>query len=121
MSMFRPHTAYVALALLATAFATGAAQATPPGEPPPPSFGSVTPVDQLQDMTGGTDTHVTENNLTNQESNGTVSNNSNFSVGNGANNMGDSALSGTGIITGIQNSGNNVLIQNNTIVTVRMQ
>ncbi|WP_052698057.1 hypothetical protein [Luteibacter yeojuensis] len=120
MPMFRPHTAYVALALLATGLAAGAAHATPPGEPPP-SFGTATPVDQLQAMTGGTDTHVTNNSVTNQESHGTVDNNSNFSIGNGANNMGDAALSGTGIITGIQNSGNNVLIQNNTIVTVRMQ
>ncbi|MGF6494823.1 hypothetical protein ABIE56_003021 [Luteibacter sp. 621] len=121
MLMFRPHAAYIALVCLVTAAAACAVHATPPGDQPPPSFGAATPVDQLQDMTGGTDTHVTNNNLTKQESNGTVDNNTNFSIGNGANNMGDAALSGTGIITGIQNSGNNVLIQNNTIVTVRMQ
>ncbi|UPG91301.1 hypothetical protein L2Y96_05890 [Luteibacter aegosomaticola] len=119
MSMFRPHYRHLALAVLAAAFATGA-QASPPGEQPPASFGTATPVAQLQTMTGGTDTHV--NNITNQESNGTVDNNSNVSIGNGANNISGNAFnSSAGINTAVQNSGNNVLIQNNTIVTVRMQ
>jgi hypothetical protein len=119
MSMFRPHTATVALALVGFAFIAGTAHATPPGDAPPPSFGAATPADALQDMTGGTDTHV--NNVTVQETDGSVDNNSNFSVGNGTNNLGGGAFgSASGISTAIQNSGNNVLIQNSTIVNVKM-
>jgi hypothetical protein len=119
MPMFRPHTAIVALALVAAAFTTGVAHATPPGDEPPPSFGAATPVDKLQDMTGGTDTHV--NNVTSQETDGTVDNNTNFSIGNGTNNLGGGAFgSSAGVSTAIQNSGNNVLIQNSTIVNVKM-
>lgn len=119
MRMFRPHNACVALVALATAFAANAALATPPGNEPPPTFGAATPTETLQDMTGGTDTH--ENNTVNQETNGTVGNNSNFSIGNGANNIdGGSFGNAAGINSVIQNSGNNVLIQNSTSVIVRM-
>lgn len=120
MPMFRPPMAYVALAFVAAAFASGAACATSPGDQPPPSFGAATPAEQLQDMTGGTDTHV--NNITTQETNGTVENNSNFSIGNGANSVDGGAFgNAAGINTTIQNTGNNVLLQNSTIVTIRMQ
>jgi hypothetical protein len=119
MPMFRTHNSIVALALTVAAFAAGAAHATPPGDAPPPSFGAATPTDKLQDMTGGTDTHV--NNVTAQETDGTVDNNTNFSIGNGTNNLGGGAFGNSaGVSTAIQNSGNNVLIQNSTIVNVKM-
>jgi hypothetical protein len=119
MPMFRPHNVRVALIAFVTVFAASAAFATPPGDQPPPSFGVATPADKLQDMTGGTDTH--ENNTVNQETNGTVGNNSNFSIGNGTNNIdGGSFGNAAGINSVIQNSGNNVLIQNSTSVIVRM-
>ncbi|UPG95538.1 hypothetical protein [Luteibacter aegosomatissinici] len=119
MPLFRPHKANVALALFVAAFGTGAVYATPPGDQPPPSFGAATPVEALKDMTGGTDTHV--NNITDQETTGTVGNNTNFSIGNGDPSIGGSAFSNAaGINTAVQNTGNNVLIQNSTIVNVKM-
>jgi hypothetical protein len=118
MMMFRPHYAALALAMVIVS-ASGAANAAAPGDPPP-TFGTATPVEQLQNMTGGTDTHV--NNLNTQETNGTVSNNSNFSLGNGANNLDGGAFGNSaGVNTVIQNTGNNVLIQNATIVHMTMQ
>jgi hypothetical protein len=118
--MFRPHRMTLAAAMLVTALGSGAAYASSPGDPPPPTFGAATPVEQLQVMTGGTDTHV--NNLNTQETNGTVSNNSNFSLGNGANNLDGGAFGNSaGVNTVIQNTGNNVLIQNATIVHMTMQ
>jgi len=119
MPMFRPHTSTRALASLALAFAAGAVHASPPGDQPPPSFGTATPVEQLGDMTGGTDTHT--NNIVNQTTNGTVDNNTNVSIGNGANSI-DGGAFGTaaGLNTAIQNSGNNVLIQSSTAVIVKM-
>lgn len=120
MMMFRPHNATVAVALLVAALAGSVVHAADSGSQPPPSFGAATPVDQLQAMTGGTDTHV--NNLNTQETNGTVSNNSNFSLGNGANNLDGGAFGNSaGVNTVIQNTGNNVLIQNATIVHMTMQ
>ncbi|QWT18515.1 hypothetical protein KPL74_12250 [Bacillus sp. NP157] len=117
--MSRPHAAYLALAMAAITCVASAAHATPPGEQPPPSFGVATPVDKLQDMSGGTDTYT--NNVVNQDTNGTVDGNSNFSIGNGANNVGGGAFgNAAGLNTTIQNSGNNVLIQNSTSVIVRM-
>lgn len=119
MPMFRPHAATLAVTLLAAALASSAAYASPPGEQPPPSFGTATPAEQLNDMTGGTDTHT--NNIVNQTTNGTVDNNTNFSVGNGANNIDGGAFgSAAGLNTAIQNSGNNVLIQSSTAVIVKM-
>jgi len=119
MPMFRPHTAFVALALVAAPYVAGA-QSAPPGESPPASFGAPASADRLQGMTGGTDTHVT-NNLNTQQSNGTVSENSAKGTFSGANFVGDSAFGNSaGLPTVIQNSGNNVLIQNNTIVNLRM-
>ncbi|MGE7138458.1 hypothetical protein ACQKIE_12585 [Luteibacter sp. NPDC031894] len=119
MPMFRTHAALVALALLAAPCVAGA-QSASRGESPPASFGAPTPADQLQGMTGGADTHVT-NNLNTQESNGTVSENKANGTYSGSNFVGDSAFSNSaGLPTVIQNSGNNVLIQNNTIVNLRM-
>ena len=119
MPMFRPHSTLMALALLAAPCVAGA-QSVPSGESPPPSFGAPTSVDKLQDMTGGTDSHVT-NNLNTQETNGTVGDNTAKGTYSGSNFVGDSAFSNAaGLPTVIQNSGNNVLIQNNTIVNLRM-
>jgi hypothetical protein len=109
MPMFRPPTALVTLALLAAASAAGA-QSAPFGQPASP--------EQLQAMTGGTETHTT-NNL--QDTNGTVSDNTAKGTFSGGNFVGDSAFSNAaGLPTVIQNSGNNVLIQNSTIVNLRM-
>jgi hypothetical protein len=119
MPMFQPHITRAATALLIAAF-SATAYATPPADEPPPSFGAATPVDQLKNMTGGTDTQV--NNITTQETTGTVDNNTNFSIGNGANSVSGGAFgNAAGINTTIQNSGNNVLLQNSTIVTIKMQ
>jgi hypothetical protein len=107
----------MALALLAAPCVAGA-QSAPTG--PPPSFGAPTSAEKLQGMTGGTDTHVT-NNLNTQETNGSVGENTAKGTYSGANFVGDSAFSNSaGLPTVIQNSGNNVLIQNNTIVNLRM-
>ncbi|HEY4293380.1 hypothetical protein [Luteibacter sp.] len=117
--MFRPHSAFMALALLAAPCVAGA-QAAPTGELPPPSFGAPTSVDQLRVMTGGAETPVT-NNLNTQETTGTVNENTAKGTYSGANFVGDSAFSNAaGLPTVIQNSGNNVLIQNSTIVNLRM-
>lgn len=119
MPMHKTVLAIVALASFATACLPGVARAGPAGDPPPPSFGKAASVERLQDMTGGTDTHV--NNLTTQETNGTVSYNSAKNTISGSNMVGGNAFSNSaGLSTTIQNSGNNVLIQNSTIVNVRM-
>lgn len=109
-----------ALVVLAMLCASGAALAMPPvAEPPPPSFGQPTPVDQLHDMTGGTDT---TNNINEQTLNGTMSDTEARDTVSGSNVVSGSAFgSSAGLPTVIQNSGNNVLIQNATIVNVRME
>ncbi|HVI56099.1 MAG TPA: hypothetical protein VM621_13735 [Luteibacter sp.] len=119
MPNHRIHRTRVALAAIVAACVSTAAYATPPGqEPPPPSFGAATPSEQLQDMSGGTNT---TNNINNQTVNGTMTNTDakdNFS---GSNIVSGSAFgSSAGLPTVIQNSGNNVLIQNATIVNIRM-
>jgi hypothetical protein len=110
----------LALASLAFACASGAAFATPPAnEPPPPaSFGSATPVDMLEDMTGGSDT---TNNINEQTLNGTMTDTEAKHNVSGGNLVSGTAFGNSaGLPTVIQNSGNNVLIQNSTIVNVRM-
>jgi hypothetical protein len=119
MSNHRIHRTRVALAAIFAACVSTAVYATPPGqEPPPPSFGAATPSEQLQDMSGGSNT---TNNVNNQTLNGTMSDTEakdNFS---GSNIVSGSAFgSSAGLPTVIQNSGNNVLIQNATIVNIRM-
>ena len=113
------HRLPVALAAIFAACASMAAYATPPpGEEPPPSFGAATPVDQLKDMSGGTNT---TNNVNNQTLNGTMTDTEakdNFSAGNIV--SGGSLTGSAGLPTVIQNSGNNVLIQNSTILNIRM-
>lgn len=119
MPSYRKHSARLALALLATVCASAAAYDTPPGEmPPPPAFGPATPVDQLQDMSGGSST---TNNITEQTLTGTMSETEAKHNVSGGNLISDNALTGaSGLPTVIQNSGNNVLIQNATTVIVRM-
>lgn len=114
MRMYTPYAALVASMLFAVSTAAVAQAA-----PYPSSFGAATPVERLQTMTGGTDTHV--NNITTQESNGTVNDNTARNTYSGGNFVGDNAFGNSaGLSTTIQNSGNNVLIQNNTIVNLRM-
>ena len=106
MSMFRQACTAIFLAVVAT---TAMAQAT---------FDTPVPNVQLSTMTGGSD--VT-NNLNKQQLNGAVSNNQASHTYSGDNSVMGTAFSGSaGLPTVIQNTGNNVLIQNATIVTVRM-
>jgi hypothetical protein len=119
MRMYREQRTRAPLAFLATAAFAGMAHATPPAiEPPPPSFGQPTPIGQLHDMTGGSDT---TNNINEQTLNGTMSDTEAKDTVSGSNVVSGSAFgSSAGLPTVIQNSGNNVLIQNATIVNVRM-
>jgi hypothetical protein len=109
----------VALASMAFACASGAALANPPSnEPPPASFGQATSVEQLQAMTGGSST---TNNINQQTLNATMSDTEAKNTVSGGNLVSGSAFgNAAGLPTVIQNSGNNVLIQNSTIVNVRM-
>jgi len=120
MRQIHQHRTQLALASLAFACVSGAALATPPGsEPPPASFGAATPVEQLQAMSGGSST--TTNNINEQTLNGTMSDTEakhNISGGNMV--SGTAFNNAAGLPTVIQNSGNNVLIQNSTIVNIRM-
>jgi len=119
MQNHRIHRVPVALAAIFAACASMAAYATPPpGEEPPPSFGAATPVDQLKDMSGGTNT---TNNVNNQTLNGTMTDTEAKGNISGNNIVAGGALtSSAGLPTVIQNSGNNVLIQNSTILNIRM-
>ncbi|MET0937215.1 MAG: hypothetical protein ABWX83_14565 [Luteibacter sp.] len=119
MPSYRKHRARLLVTFLATVGTSAAAYATPPGEfPPPPAFGQPTPVDQLKDMSGGSST---TNNVTEQTLTGTMSETEAKHNVSGGNLISDNALTGaSGLPTVIQNSGNNVLIQNATTVIVRM-
>ena len=113
------HRAHRALACVALACAVGAACATPPvSQPLPAAFGQPTPVERLQAMTGGSET---TNNINQQTLNGTMSETEAKNTISGGNVISGSAFdNAAGLPTVIQNSGNNVLIQNSTIVNVRM-
>lgn len=119
MRQLHPHRRYAALASIAFACMSGAALAAPPGDtPPPPAFGPATSVDTLQGMTGGSDT---TNNITQQTVTGTMSDTEANNTVSGGNLVSGNAFgSSAGLPTVIQNSGNNVLIQNATVVNVRM-
>lgn len=114
-----PHRTYVALVFIGIACGSGAAFAAPPAlSSPPPGFGVATPVDALKDMSGGT--NIT-NNINQQTLNGTMSDTEARDTVSGGNVVSGSAFGNSaGLPTVIQNSGNNVLIQNSTIVNVRM-
>lgn len=113
------HRIRLAVASMAIACASGAADATPQAETsPPPGFGPATPVETLKDMSGGSNT---TNNINEQTLNGTMTNTEATDNVSGGNIVSGSAFgNAAGLPTVIQNSGNNVLIQNSTIVTVRM-
>lgn len=119
MRQLHPHRRYMALASIALACVSGAAFATPPGQvPPPPAFGPATPVDTLRAMSGGSDT---TNNVTEQTLTGTMSDTEAKNTVSGGNLVSGNAFgSSAGLPTVIQNSGNNVLIQNATVVNLRM-
>lgn len=71
---------------------------------------------QLADARGGTDTHLNENNT-----NGTVAGNVASQLTTGNNTISESAFSNSsGIPIVIQNTGNNVLIQNSTILNLQL-
>jgi hypothetical protein len=113
------HRTRIALAAFFTACVSTAAYATPPGEQsPPPSFGAATPTATLEDMSGGT--NIT-NNVNNQVVTGTMTDTEAKDNISGNNLVSGGAFtSSAGLPTVIQNSGNNVLIQNSTILNIRM-
>jgi hypothetical protein len=70
----------------------------------------------LANQRGGSETHLNQNNAT-----GTVSGNVASQLNTGSNTISESAFSNTaGIPIVIQNSGNNVLIQNSTILNLQL-
>jgi hypothetical protein len=80
-------------------------------------FGPSIKPSELAKLSGGTDTTSSTMTL-----NGTVSNNSDTDVVSGLNSIGGGSFAGSaGIPMVIQNSGNNVLIQNATIVNVQFK
>ncbi|SEM89245.1 hypothetical protein SAMN02800694_2047 [Luteibacter sp. UNCMF331Sha3.1] len=99
------------------AFCGGAAfAATPPQPSQPTTFGQPASVETLGVMTGGSDTTHNNNTL-----NATMSEADAKRNVTGTNIISSDALSNaSGIPTVIQNSGNNVIIQNATIVNLRM-
>lgn len=71
---------------------------------------------ELANQRGGSETHINQNNAT-----GTVSGNVASQLNTGSNTISESAFSNTnGIPIVIQNSGNNVLIQNSTILNLQL-
>ncbi|WP_462115903.1 hypothetical protein [Lysobacter xanthus] len=79
------------------------------------SLGAAVPADRLGDLRGGTDTLIQNTGL-----HGNVGGNSVVDTVSGANLVqGGSFGNAAGISTVIQNSGNNVLIQNSTTVSVQ--
>lgn len=73
--------------------------------------------DQLASLRGGAETVVNESML-----NGSVHENQAYNLTTGGNLIGESSFAGSnGFSTVIQNSGNNVLIQNSTIVNVQIK
>lgn len=119
MRQQHPYLSRAALAFISIACASTAAFAAPPAEKsPPPGYGTAIPVDTLKDMSGGS--NVT-NNINQQTLNGTMSDTEARDTVSGGNVVSGSAFGNSaGLPTVIQNSGNNVLIQNATIVNVRM-
>ncbi|SDH00703.1 hypothetical protein [Dyella sp. 333MFSha] len=106
------------LACIGIACTGGAAAAAPAEKAPPPGFGAAVPADTLKAMSGGS--NVT-NNVSQQTLNGTMSDTEARDTVSGGNIVSGSAFgNAAGLPTVIQNSGNNVLIQNSTIVNVRM-
>ena len=70
----------------------------------------------LANQRGGSETHLNQNNAT-----GTVSGNVASQLNTGSNTISESAFSNSnGIPIVIQNSGNNVLIQNSTILNLSL-
>lgn len=117
MPQFRTQRKHMATTFLVLACASGATfAATPQDRPSPPAFGAPATAEQLGSMTGGTDTTTNTNQLnatlSDAEAKRTVS--------------GDNAINGgafsnaAGLPTVIQNSGSNVIIQNATVVNLRM-
>jgi hypothetical protein len=82
-------------------------------------FGPTIKTSELAKLSGGTNVTTTTNAMT---LNGTVSNNTDVDVMSGLNSIGGGSFAGSaGIPMVIQNSGDNVLIQNATIVNVQFK
>lgn len=85
-----------------------------PDPPAPPGFGSAVAAEALEDYRGGADVQLNEIRV-----GGTVHENSASNLETGSNFITEGAFTNTvGFPTTIQNSGNNVLIQNATIINV---
>ncbi|WP_133477777.1 hypothetical protein [Cognatilysobacter segetis] len=81
------------------------------------TLGTAVPGDALDDMRGGTETKTTITNVS--DVNGNVDGNAAINTISGGNLMDGGAFgNAAGLSTVIQNSGNNVLIQNSTVVSV---
>ena len=92
------------------------AAATDVAAPAPDAFGPAVAGDALDDLRGGTDT-TTVTNVSHVD--GTVDGNTAINAITGGNLMDGGAFgNAAGLSTVIQNSGNNVLIQNSTVVSV---
>lgn len=82
-----------------------------------PALGAVVSDSVLAMQRGGADLHINEN-----DSRGTVTDNVARNVSTGNNTITDNAFSNmNGIPVVVQNSGNNVLIQNSTILNLQMK
>jgi len=115
---------FLVTALLGAAFLPLPAGAEEVGQAAPVRAGDmfgIAAVDS-QDLAlsrGGAELDITLNDV---KTNGTVSNNSASNLSTGSNYVGDNSFAGaTGFSTVVQNSGNNVLIQNATVINLRVQ
>jgi hypothetical protein len=110
------HTYLLLLAAASFLAATAARPDTPPA-PDTAAFGAAVPDSEMANHRGGTTTISNLNDL-----NASVYNNTALDSVTGSNYVTDGALTGnSGFSTVIQNSGNNVLIQNATILNLQVQ
>jgi hypothetical protein len=100
-----------------------AAPATPPTEAPPGlaalGAGKALSADALGEQRATAKLEVDKITINAPTQNGVVAGNAAINTTNGANTIGGAAFAGaSGLVSSIQNTGNNVLIQNSTIVNV---
>jgi hypothetical protein len=103
--------------VLTTAVFSSDALATDAGNPGLEAFGTAVPDAALANNRGGYTTQTSTNNLQ-----ATLDQNQALSNVTGSNSVTSGAFAGTsGFATVVQNSGNNVIIQNSTIVNLEMK
>jgi hypothetical protein len=117
------------IGVVAAAFSAGAlaedqkaAPAAPAAAPPVLAVlgaGKPLTADALGDQRAKAKLEIDQITINAPTQNGVVAGNAAINTTNGANSIGDTAFSGaSGLVNAIQNTGNNVLIQNSTIVNV---